>query len=400
MMAHSGDQQVDGDRKRAFILALWLAFPSFGFVQEHAGTWVIVPYLAGVVAVVLLGWHRLPLPERWLGRHFGWVVLACLIGMAVAHVALHPFEDGRGAGFSSDRDEALEIAVGRLIDGEYPYYPQGEGAGPLSVLPGGILLAAPFVLIGKVGLINVAWLAGFLLVMRRELGSAAWALWMLGASLVVSPAAAYEFVSGGDLLANAIYVSVGCWWCLRLWSEEKLRVWRALGAAAFLGIAVASRASFPLLCPLVVAWLWQRAGIVRAAGCAAVTAGVSLGLIGGFYLSDPESFTPFGSRNKLVVHGAPEWLQHAILAATLIAVGCFTIAFLARWCVADRQQFFRASAWITSIPLAGMILAASVLGGRIDFSILHDRFGLMCVPFALLGWGGVAGERRGALQAP
>ncbi len=388
-METNGSMRFHGPWVGGLVLALWIAGPSFGFLQEHVGTWS-VPFYALVVWVALaVGGRWARRAEPWLDRHFLWMALVCLAGLLGAHLLLHPFEDGRGPLLSSDRDEALEVAVGRWLDGDYPYYAKSEVAGPLSVLPGGVLLALPFVMIGKVGLINVAWLVAFLFVMRREFGSAGRAIGLLVLMLGGSPAALYEFVSGGDLIANGIYVAVGVGLCLRCWSAEALRPGPALAAAAFLGVAVASRANFPLVCPLVLAWLWRRVGWRRALSWAGVTAGVSLGLILGFYFWDSQAFTPFMSRSKLMIGGAPEWTGPVVLAATGVAVVGFAVSFFVRRSVPDSAACFRACAWITLVPILGMILVASVLHGRLDFAILHDRFGLMWVPFALLGWGGL-----------
>lgn len=389
-----------GGFRPALMLALWVAFPSLCFLQEHVGSWAVPPYVGAVIVAMLVSGRWWPISEVWADKRFGWIALACLLGLVIGHVGLHPFEDGRGVGLSSDRDEALEVAVGRLMDGRYPYYRESEVAGPLSVLPGGILLAVPFVLIGKVGLMNAAWLIAFLFIMRREFGSASRALWLLILPLAVSPAAAYEFVSGGDLIANGTSVAIACWCCLHFWSEDKLRPWLAIGSAVFLGVAVASRANFPLICPLVIAWLWRRAGPGRAAICALLAGGVAIGLILGFYFIDQDSFTPFMSRRKLLIGGAPAWTGQAVLGATLLAVLGFGIRLLIARREPSRDACFRACAWVTLVPLAAMILIASVMHGRADFSILHDRFGLMCVPFAILGWGTLQWKRGASFRRP
>lgn len=376
-----------GSGLAGLILALWIAGASFGFMQEHVGNWSVPCYVGMVALILMVGLRSLQFVDPWMHRNFWWVLVACLVGLMATHLSLHPFEDGRGPLRSSDRDEALEQAVGRWLKGDYPYYLESSVAGPLSVLPGGILLALPFVIVGKVGLINVFWLAGFLWVLRKEFGSASLALWLLVWSIGVCPAALYEFVSGGDVMANGIYVAVGVWGCLRLWSADTMQIFPAVFIAAFFGVAVASRANFPLICPLVMAWIWQRSGWRRAVSCAAVTGGVSLGLILGFYWWDPESFTPFLSRSKLMIPGASEWAGMVVLGMTILGVLGVSITFLARRQVEGRSSCFRACAWITLLPILGTVLISSAVNHRMDFSILHDRFGLMWVPFALLGWG-------------
>jgi hypothetical protein len=376
--------------RNRLMLALLIGFPATGFVQKYAGLPGVVAYLAGVIAVVMAtGWvaSRFVRPFE---KYFRVIAATVIVGLLAGFVWLHPFEDNKGPGKSSDRDEALELAVTRLAEGETPYYPAGNPqAGPLSVLPGSILLAAPFVALGKVGYQNVAWLAALLFALAWRFKNPALALCLLLVPLVVSPAALYEFISGGDLIANGIFVALGFLFALQAWLSFATPAWRRWLACALLGIALASRPNFLLLAPLFVACVWRARGARQALLAGLVTGLTSLALILPFYWHDPMGFTPLKAKQKLAVADAMvPWASKAMIAITLLA-GLLAAGWLWRKRNADViTDFFRGCAWVTLTPMLGAIVLATCVHGYLDFDFMRDRFGLMYVFFALFGWGG------------
>lgn len=171
-----------------WILALLLAFPSTGLIQKYTGMSGVSAYVGVVIAVVFITAYLTRRIAPWLNRHFRSIAVLAITMMAAGFVLLHPFEDSRGPGKSSDRDEGLEMAVTRLAGGETPYYPSNRIAGPLSVMPGSILLAAPFVALGNSGYQNVFWLSLFLFTAAMFHKNKATALWLLAVPMVLSMA--------------------------------------------------------------------------------------------------------------------------------------------------------------------------------------------------------------------
>lgn len=376
-------------RRSLWILCLLLAFPSTGFIQKHTGIAGVAGYLAAVVAVVFLSIRLTRLCTPWLERNFHKLALLAIAGLAVCFVVLHPFEDCRGPGKSSDRDEGLEMAVSRMAHGESPYYPSNPIAGPLSVLPGSIFLAAPFVALGNPGYQNVFWLGVFLFVARAFSGSAASALWMLIIPLGVSIAAMYEFVSGGDLLANGIFVTLFLLFALTSWSKETSPGWQRWTACVLVGIGLASRANFVLLMPLFGAAMWRIAGLRSAMAATTIATLSYLAVTLPFYLHDPAAFTPLMSRNKIASldHSLP-WASTVILGVTVLSALLGALWLLFRPVNETQVAFFRIGTVVTLVPMIATLLASSWLSGHPEFSIMRDRFGLMYVFLALLGWAG------------
>ena len=112
--------KTSGRNCSLLILAILLAFPSTGFIQKIAGLWGVAGYVVAVVAVVFLTAALTRRFSPFLHRHFKGLASLIIVGLATSFIILHPFEDKRGTGKSSDRDEGLEMAVTRLCNGETP----------------------------------------------------------------------------------------------------------------------------------------------------------------------------------------------------------------------------------------------------------------------------------------
>ncbi len=379
------------------ILALLLAFPSTGFVQKYTGLAGVAVYVAGFIAALFLikrfGGHAAP----WLGKYFGRLTILGMAGLVVGFAVLHPLEDGRGgSGKSSDRDEGLNLAVTRMVQGLSPYYPQNSEAGPLSVLPGAAVLAAPFVVLGDSSYQNIFWLGAFLFAARHVFKDKALALILTFAPLALSPAAQFEFISGGDLLANGIYMALFLLLAIETWSAPDAPSPRRWLVCLLLGVTMASRPNFFLLTPLLAAVLYRRAGFPKAAAGITLVMVAAIGITLPFYLHDPQGFTPLLARQKLAVidHSLP-WASKAMIGMTALTGILGGVVLLRHPLRGLNQAFFRWCAWVTLCPMVCAVVSFSVIHQHLDFSFNRDRYGLMYVFFALLGWGGVLlGERR------
>lgn len=374
--------------RTAWTTGLLLAFISSGFVQKYLGTAGLLGYTLILVACLLGIGRASILIETFVNRRELATITWFVIALGTAFLSLHPFEDSRGPGKSSDRDEGLEIAVHRLLDGENPYYPQNEVAGPLSLLPGAILLSVPFVLTGYVGLQNVFWMGMFLWVAARHFRSTSPGLTGLAFTLILSPSVLYEFVSGGDMIANGCYVACALVLAWEFWSRPGLPVLSAIGSALFLATALASRANFILLAPVFGAFIWKAAGIRRAISAGMVIAVIYLAIVLPFYLVDPQAFTPLMSRHKLAfAAGVIPWADKAMIGATTLTCLGFSIWILTAKNPPGTSMLFRICTFVTLTPMLCAVTVASWIHGSPDFRFMHDRFGLMYLYFAILGWG-------------
>lgn len=162
-----------------------------------------------------------------------------------------------------------------MVNGQYPYYAKTYLGNAISPLPGAIILATPFYLLGNVSLQNCVWLAVFLWfgsIYFRERSTALMAVLLtLGGALVNLD----DFVVGGDFVINGIYVAVSLYLVLLAY-EKNTPLIQQIGACILLGLAVDSRPPYIVVFPLLAAYLWQHRGASVAFRAVLIT-----GLVGG-----------------------------------------------------------------------------------------------------------------------
>src|SRR5690606_12645723 len=151
-------------------------------------------------------------------RARAWLAALAVGGAVLATTVVYPVVDSGQLGFHSDRDEALDVGARELLSGHNPYRCRvlsGEHAecldqgNPIGPLPGGLLLSAPFVWAGGASALqNIAWFAlAWLIALRRRVAPEA-AVATLAVACACAPIAWAELVTGGDLLANTLAVTL------------------------------------------------------------------------------------------------------------------------------------------------------------------------------------------------
>jgi hypothetical protein len=139
---------------------------------------------------------------------------------------------------------------------------------------------------------------------------------------------------------------------------------------------------------LLGAILWQIRDLKTALIAATATGITALLVILPFYWMDPASFTPWIARKKLsIVDSALPWAGFAMIGSTALAATVAAATLKWRVCGNPQSAFFKACAWVTLCPMLLAVALQSVVHRHLNFSFMHDRFGLMYVFFALLAWG-------------
>lgn len=370
-----------------------LAFASAGSAQDYFG-------LSGVAAVALLALAAGPPLLALAGRAIAGlsersvtVAAVVLLGVAVAaFAAVYPQVGGEGTAVGSDRDEDADIAVTRLLDLEYPYDAQTYLGNSLTHMPGSLLFAIPFVLIGWSALQNLFWLPAFYLATRRLFGDARAAL--LGLALLLgTPAVLRELLTGGDLISNCIYVSLLALATLRL---QPSRTALRLGAAVALGVALSSRSNFVFVLPLLGAAIGREDGVREALRLAGAAVAAFLLVTLPFYLADPSGFTPRRTAAKLSEFS--DVLPHA----EYVTVGLALVVTVALCCTRMSRngiELCRNMAIVQAVLVGMPVLLASVRAGKPDFAFLVAGYGLPVAFFAVLGaWPLLEQAARGRLS--
>jgi hypothetical protein len=371
-------------------MGLSLMVPSTGLVQKYLGLPGVGAYLLGAGCLLAIA-ARAPIQRRLDGlpRQRVWALLALtLAGLLAVVLVAYPIVDAWPGG-GSDGDNALRLAGGELLHGRYPYYPRTHLDNPISPLPGAVLLALPFVLLGNVALQNLFWLALFTFALAAYWQDPRPALFLLWVALALSPAVMYALVAGYDYLANSLYVLLFSVAILRYVPRSEVRPAVKLVPAALLGIGLSSRANMLLVLPLLVAALARSAGWPIALRTLAITLATGVLVTAPFYLYDPAGFSPLHTVGELGRFGAVLPGAGLVVPALngLLAVG---LALGAR---AEPGDFLRRSALALAFPVAVGIVLASLATGHLDFGFaLFGLFFLFfgaagCLPIARPGYG-------------
>lgn len=365
--------------KQRLLFCLFAGVPSIAVLQrlltvlgpklaiEGATVWFIV---ASAIASVGLYWllpHLFELASRcrrlplWLAAYVGVLLIAFLL--------IYPLADSGQLGFNSDREEAIDVAVLQLVEGQNPYACRAvsgihegcpQAGNPISPLPGAFILALPFVLLlGGSAIQNFFWLGAFYFASRRWFDSSEQAALNLLTILILVPTVLAEILTGGDLLANTLAVSAALLLCLRARSTAQL-----LACGLVLGLALAWRVNFLLLAaPLIIYHLthgqWRRPLLFgSAAGAAFLVVTVPL------WWLDPAAFTPLHAGGKLGQFA--HLLPHPNLWAVVLAAG---VSGFVAWRATSEQGLLLAVAWALLIPPTLGIVLKSIAAGHLSFAV-------------------------------
>lgn len=328
---------------RSFWLWISLVCPSSYIVHKYLG-WSGTLAYACVTAVALIGVSKVP--ERRGQPHLFGLALATFLFVAALFLASYPAVNTHLSAHGSDDDDQYNLGAMALLTGHQPYEQVTYLGNPLSVLPGALLLAMPFTLLGTSALQNLFWLPMFFVAVKHQTGEGATALRLAWIVLILAPAVMHDVVTGGGHASNTIYVLLGLRWLIRTSRRD-------LAAVAW-GVALASRANFLFLVPLGFGWLQQHEN-VRAAWRAMMIACVVCGCLSlPFYVHDPDRFGPFVAATLLFRFDALAPHLGAVLIAVMAALS-LGLAFTPM----DQATLYRNCAVVQAFPIAaGLILSA------------------------------------------
>lgn len=404
----TGQQQVSTTSLRPATIRTWswiafcLALPGASQVEKYLGALAAIGYFVAVLLlVVFIGRVALPLFAKHIrGRRLFILETAVLCALISLFVAVYPIADARKripAG--ADRDDALNIAVTELVNGRYPYYPRTYLDAPISPLPGALLFAAPFVLLGSSAYQNVFWMLGFYITSVLYLRSRASALLLLCTVFAFCPTVLRDYVVGSDVFANSIYVLALALLMLHAVLRESARPWHGILAAVVFGVALSSRINFALLAAMVVSVIVQKRGWKTASGFAAVGAAAFVAVTVPFYLYDPGGFSPLHTLAMTAGFGDAIPLGEYVVPGTMLLLAI--LLPLQRMIGAD-HVFLRNCAIIQAWPvvcgIAASLLENDATNGA---SFGYAAYGLNFLFFGLLGaWAQLAPQCESSTVAP
>jgi len=213
------------------------------------------------LVLIVLGMNRLDRlnrQQRQIGR--GWFPLLFL-GLAAAFAVLYPISLKHTVNIGSDREDALRVELNAVQHHQYPYDTRTFLHNPPTPLPGAMLLAAPFFMLGHIAWQNFLWFALFFLFSVHFFRYCATALFFLAVFLLFAPGNLSDFTSGGDYLTNFFYIAIA----VTLFTRSLHRSFYAcIPAALFLGVTLSSRIIYIVVLVPLLALTLQRISRLRA----------------------------------------------------------------------------------------------------------------------------------------
>jgi hypothetical protein len=383
-MTRSSFAQAFGVR-RASILTVLLTVPSLYLVEGRLGDRAIPLQVALVAGAVWL-WQT-PIVARLattLGeRRARWLALLTLVLLTAAFAVIYPLANSGRFGPGTDSDEALNQATRALLHGRYPYLERTYLGNEITPMPGSLLLAMPFVLLGNGVYQSFFWMAAAVYLLwvfwDRQTARTLLFVWLV---LGTCPAILHQFVTGGDYVANALMILVPAVLLVREDATPALAPQIAL--AICLGVALSSRANFILLTPLVLSRLWQVRGRNKALALTATMLAATVLVTVPFFLANPAGFSPAHTRTKLTE--MKTILPHADLLLPLAAAALALLLARPRW-NQNTAAFLRNAALVQAcLILPTVVLWPAVHKGPPLFYSIFAQFILFFGLAAVITW--------------
>jgi len=365
----------------------FLLVPSFDTFLKYFGLIGVILYFAiGSLALLFVQKFVLPIyRSKMTGKFADILAVVTFAALTLAVTIVYPLANSERFGSGSDADDALLIAAGKLLNGEYPYYLSTYLGNMISPMPGAVLLSIPFVVLGIIAIQNVFWLGVLFVTVRHYFKSSPLALGLIWLLLLFSPTVLQNLLTGADYVSNSIYILVFMWMMVTTISDPKSAEWKRLLPAILLGIGLSSRSNFLLLMPLLLSILVQNAGWISAIKYLTVS-GITCFLVTvPFWLYDPPGFTPLIVQSMKVTE-----LQTVLpLAGVIIPLsGILLAAFLSlQKLETDCLTFFRNCAVVQLFALLFTSGIWSLKLGYLDLFVGQSGYGMFTLFFgAVAGW--------------
>lgn len=337
----------------ACAFALWLE-PSAGQLSKYLG-----PYGAVAASCVAAGLIIVAIATV-LGRTasptaFARPLLLVATLLVLLFALLFPISRSGLIGGGSDRVDALNVALRALLAGHQPYEQVTYLENRPTPLPGALLLALPFYLLGSSALQNLFWGPVLVALAPSMVGARRASVCFLLIFILFCPGALQDFVTGGDYLVNVIYVAVSVH--LVMASIDDTRpVARHLSYLLF-AASISSRPIFVFVVPILTAFIAQRRGLGLVVEFVLATGIALLAINGPLFLSDPKHFPLFLSAGKLTFYPAD---LHATLIIPAISLSIACSAFFSR--MSPPRVFLFSALSLTPMFVPGLFYRLLTLG--------------------------------------
>ena len=390
MTSTSAEPRSFGERRGLYLAGLMLALipPSIGMaLTADAIIAALYVVIACAWVAVYYFWIAPIALNRMSNRSAVIITVVVLAVLAVAVAIIHPLIDT--AGFSlfgrevgaADNDNAVDLGVDAILQGENPYERRTFLGAPIGPLPGAFVLGLPFYLMGDVAYASIFFLGLFWFLAARQGAPAGTLLLIL--AFTASPALVYQALAGMDYTTDIMAV-IGFSVLVIHWGDRQLLLILAAGAV---GIAMATRINLTLLAVPLLVILINRYGKAPAITAALSLSFGFLAISVPFFLWDPSNFSPIQA-GAVKADALP---FGALLTPGIGVVVAVLLAFTFRH--NDELDFFRDAFWIQSAVI-GLTIASRFLADDPLASNYFTYAILALYPGALFFWARLLGTNH------
>ncbi len=347
------------------LLLLFLLMPSTGIVYQKLGSAGLWAYgLYGATLSLYFSrilsrrstFVRVPIPPP--NVCFG-ITLAFLFA---AFLLVYPWANAIEGPAGSDRDDALNLAAGELLRGHYPYERTTYLGNILAPFPGAVLLAIPFVLLGNSAYQNFFWVSIFFIALKAYTQDGRASILYLWLVLLTAPIILHEVVTGGDLLANSLYLTIVLMVYVRFFPS--LNPLGRMLFSLFSGVTLSSRPIAILLAPVIFRSIATSLGLRAALVYSGISLSAYLGVTLPFWVCNPTHFSPLAVLTIKLLPFERALPSGGIIVPAAILLGSCLLTF---YPTADRTLLRRA-ALILIVPVILAILSDSMMRHRLSFA--------------------------------
>ena len=306
--------------------AFSLLFTGSDQIQRCFGNGGVIFYcVLGSVILILIYKYAIPYFLIHVDEEQSlWLAVATFLGLFLIFFLVYPLADSGIVGGGSDNDDLFNLTGRQLLRGRYIYdYQTYLGNPPVSLhhLPGSIVLAVPFVLIGNAAYQNLFWLVVFYLTCQAALKDRRLSLLLLWIVFSLCPTVCQQFVTGSERFASGIYVLSFLFFAMKSLGGKQKR-WVRLVDFTLLGIGLSSRPNFLLFLPLLFASLGQTTGWKAAIQYTGLTCTSFLAITLPFLLHPKGiQITLATLRNRdTMIGGIPQFPPQVYLSGLFLAV--------------------------------------------------------------------------------
>jgi hypothetical protein len=242
-----------------------------------------------------------------------------------------------------DNSQALAMATSALLRGEFPYGSLTTIGNPISPLPGSLILAMPFLLLGNVGLQFFLCIIIYVMGLRYLMES-----WEIAVAIAFTPFLLFVpawqgVIFGQDYLTNSMVVFLAAMLVFKSAKSSidfnRKRRWICSSWSIILGICLSSRMAYMLIMPVLATALFLQYGW-RTTWMSLLLTGTSfLCVTLPIYMWDPSNFSPLHTS---------VFLSNAGPYGYAIVLGCWIAA---AWYLRGRWLENKLNATVLSIAM-------------------------------------------------